>query len=227
MKCPDCNREYNGSCCPYCNDDYQKPKPKVVVSKSSLLMSIVALVLAFISMSSPVFLILSIISLVISIVMARLEKNKGKLIFINLITIVILVISLLTFFTPYYEKNFGYKNIEKTLMVDLPNKKADEYRYENKHDSSVKYIYYKYELSEEEYQKILESDNINEYDDNMWFINNVSDITGNYIIYNKMKKSFTTPEKIGNCRYMLLQIENNGTNYYAYVYDVAVIRKGN
>ena len=62
MKCPDCNREYNGNCCPYCNDDYQKPKPKVVVSKSSLLMSIVSLVLAFISMSSPVFLILSIVN---------------------------------------------------------------------------------------------------------------------------------------------------------------------
>lgn len=229
MKCPDCNREYEGKICPYCNDDYQQVSKKSSVSKKCLLLAAIAFVLSIVSFSNSVFMILALLALIINIFFIRKEKEKGKIVFVNILTLVILVISFLSYSTPLYEKNYGYKNIEKVLNVDLPNKKSDDYYYENNHETNIKYIYYKYELSLEEYLKILENENISEYDENCWYIDKVSSkkIKEKYIVYNKMENNFTTPNTLGNCRYMFLQLESISDKYYAHVYDVTIIRKGN
>lgn len=223
MKCPDCNREYNGKECPYCHDEYQEVKDESV-SKKILFVSIIGLVLCLVSLSVPLFMILVIGALLISFYLLKSEKNKKKIIFINALTIIMLLISFSSFIKPFEESHFGYRDLEDYLKIELPHKKCDDYLYESQHET--KYTYYMYELSFDEYTKIKDDGVFNEYNNFDWFIKRVSSLENDYILFNRLSGNNEFPVRGENSLYVFLQLEEISGKYYAHIYSVTIFKSG-
>lgn len=223
MKCPDCNREYNGKECPYCHDEYQEVKVEPV-SKKLLLLSIIGLVLALVSMSVPLLMIVAIGTVIISFYYLKSEKYKKKIIFINVLTIIMLIVSFGSFITPYQEKRYGYKDLEDYLSVSLPHKKCDEYYYKTLH--TTKYTYYMYELTSEEYLDILNEGKFTEFSVLSWYVKKVSNLESDYIFFNRLTGDDTIPSKEEDSLYVFLQLEEKDEKYYAHIYNVTFFGSG-
>lgn len=223
MKCPHCNKEYTGKICPYCEEPYVYEEKKIKkVSKTSMLLAIITVVLAFISFKLPIFILVSVFG-VIAILSStkKEEKNyRNGFIFTSVVIVLLLIFSLGTYVTPYYEQYFGYKKIEKTLNIDLPNEKTIDYEYESGFDNqNISYTYFLYSITNEEYQKLKNNEYIHEYQ-NDWYIKNVSSLEEDYIIYDYINEKLDSPKNKLEYHYMFVQVEENNGEYFAHVYKV-------
>lgn len=222
MKCPYCDKEYHGKTCPYCNDEYiPQEKEKEKASKKNIFLIVLSFLLAFISFGFPIFMIVAIISLIVSFYFIKEEKDhKKKMYFANSIVIILLISSFITYLNPYYEEYYGYKEIEKTLNIDLPDSKCDEYQYISGFENdNISYTYYKYELTLEEYNNIKNDEKKLEYQSD-WYITIVSDLDSSFIIYDYIKEEYSYPKNKLDYRYMFIQLEENNGKYFAHIYKV-------
>ena len=149
------------------------------------------------------------------------EKNyRNGFVFASVVIVLLLTFSLGTYVTPYYEQYFGYKKIEKTLNIDLPNEKTTDYKYESGFENeNISYTYFLYSLTNEEYQKLKNNEYIHEYQ-NDWYIKNVSSLEEDYIIYDYINEKLDSPKNKLEYHYMFVQIEENNGEYFAHVYKV-------
>ena len=224
MKCPNCNREYNGKSCPYCDDDYQKVSPKIKLEKFTLLFIILSFALTFLSFTWPFCILLAILSVALMNYFGFLKNDSFKKpgIILDVILILLIVVSFLTFITPVCDKAFSYKKIEKDLKIDLPNEAAISYEYnDGRRNNNVSYTFYKYEINSAQYLKITKDSRFTERTTLDWFISKVSKLSGGYILYNYQKESNAPPQdELEKYYYIFVQVEEENNKYYAYVYKV-------
>lgn len=223
MKCPNCNREYNGKSCPYCDDDYQEIKPKVKLEKFTILFIILTIILVVLSFSWPIFILLAILSLALMnyFVFLKNENFKRPGILLDIVLGLLIVISFLTFITPTWDKAFSYKKIEKDLKIDLPNESAISYEYNSgRRNNNVSYTFYKYEINSIQYENIIGSERFVTRTSNDWFITNVSKLDDGYILYDYLKEGFVRPNDPLKFYYIFVQAIKENNKYYAYIYKV-------
>lgn len=222
MKCPHCNKDYKGRVCPYCGEE-SISEEKVIekVSKKNIFLIVLSFILSFLSFYFPIFIAVGVVSLAVSFYFIKEEKeHKKKMYFVNAIIIILFISSFVTYATPYYEEYFGYKKIEKTLDIELPNNKCNEYEYiSGFENNNISYTYYKYELKLEEYESLKNDERNFEYL-NDWYIKIVSDLKSSYIIYDFINKEESYPKNKFEYHYMFLQLEEVDGKYFAHVYKV-------
>lgn len=223
MKCPHCNKEYTGKICPYCEEPYVYEEKKLKkISKTNLLLTIITITLTFISFKLPIFILVSIFGVLVILSKTKNEEKgyRNGFVFTSVVIILLLIFSFGTYVTPYYEQYFGYKKIENTLNVDLPNEKTIDYKYESGFDNqNISYTYFSYSLTKEEYQKLKNNQNIRVYQSE-WYIKSVSNLETDYIIYDYINEKMDSPKNKLEYHYLFLQFEENNGEYFAHVYKV-------
>lgn len=224
MKCDICGREYEGGCCPYCSDSYMNyDDNKKRAPKLSVLLVFLSIIATFLSFLSPYILILAIILIALSMfVSIKGDKAfRGRLITIVSITTILMLMSVMTYLCPVFDKYFSSKKLGNTLGIELPKEKAIEYEYNSgAKNNNVSYTFYKFEIDESIYESVVNSENKKEYSENDWFIEKVSNEKSDYIVYDYMKNSFDKPTNEIDYRYLFIQVEKVDNNYYAYIYKV-------
>lgn len=226
MKCPNCLKEFNGSTCPYCGEKVVEEEIKInkKMNKTLVIMIIISIALVLVSFAIPFISILGICSCLVTLYLSIKETElKQKAVSISALIGIIGLISFLSFLNPYFDKWFSSYKLENVLNIDLPNKSAIEYKYDSGfRNNNISYVYYKYELSKEEYDKLINDNRINEKDEFDWFISNVSDKDYSYIIYD-YNNDIYSDERLNKLdyRYIFVQVGNEEGRYYAYIYKVA------
>ena len=225
MICPNCKKEFNGKSCPYCGEEYKEIKEeKAKVKFTTILLKVGVAILVIFSFFVPLLLIPAIALTIVSVILGTKKEHKvfrNRLVFVDVLSIILLIISALSFINPYYDKWFSYKKIEDALQIDLPNASASEYEFNNGYkNNNIAYTYYKYKLTEEEYNKIINDNRLRLKEDSDWFIDIVSSKSDSYIIYDYLEKSFSKPLDELKYYYIFVQVEKSGEDYFAYIYKV-------
>ena len=222
MKCPNCLKEFNGYSCPYCGEEVLvEKKQNIPLSKLTIILFIVSSILILLSFAFSYLSIIGLCMCLITLYFSLKEENKKKAVSINLFLGVLSLITIFSFLNPFFDKWFSSKRLENTLQIDLPNGKAIEYSYDNGFkNNNISYVYYKYELNEDEYEKIMNDSRLIEFG-NQWYITNVSKSKSDFIIYDYNDGEFIEPNNKLNYRYIFVQIQKVDDYYYAYIYKVA------
>lgn len=225
MKCVNCGKEFHGPTCPYCGEEVNKGiKEKEKVRGYVIILKIACFILTIASFFVPLLLPEAIGAIILSIIFGTSKEphyNRGKLIFVDGLVILLIIISSLSFLTPLCDKWFSYKKIETTLNIDLPNGSAKGYKFvDGFKNNNVSYTLYKYEITEEQYNKIVSDERFQEKGENDWFIDIVSKENSGYIIYDYYQKTNTKPNDELKYWYIFVQVEKNADKFEAYIYKV-------
>ncbi len=234
MKCKRCNREVKGTICSYCGEVQDIPKEEIIlpsnnkILKYAVVFAVIAFVFGILSNFFHQILLLGIVVGIIGIWISfrYLQSLEKKWFFttgmIAILGLFITTIATIKYVSQELDKITAAKQYEKILNIGIPRQKAIIYQIDFGYDTGYKVVMFGYNLTEEEYQTII--NNAVWLEESNYFLELIEkeeDPNGKYAMYDYQEETWAIPSDRLKYHFITIKIVQKEGNYKLEIYDVS------